>query len=181
MKTTEISDKELVNYVLNGDIDRFEGLYRRYYSSMVAIAYCVLREHNLAEDAAQQAFLRALRNLRSLRHKDKFASWLSRLCKNVAKDMVTSKPGRTKTIEISKLQLPDKTNEDDTSRGVRQALESISPSAKELVVLRYYDNLSYEQIAVVLDVSEATIGRKLRKAKRNIAKYLQYNGFLEKV
>ena len=180
MNMTEISDTELVNFVLNGDIDSFEGLYRRYYSSMVAIAYCVLREHNLAEDAAQQAFLRALRNLRSLRHKDKFASWLTRLCKNVAKDMVISRSNRTKTLEISQLQLPDKTNEDDTSQGVKQALESISSSAKELVVLRYYDNLSYEQISSVLEISEATIGRKLRKAKRNIAKYLQDNGFWEK-
>lgn len=180
MNTTEISDTELINLVLSGDIDSFEGLYRRYYSSMVAIAYCVLREHNLAEDAAQQAFLRALRNLRSLRHKDKFASWLTRLCKNVAKDMVTAKPGSTKNLEIPILQFPDKTYKDDIGQGVRQALESISTSAKELVVLRYYDNLSYEQISGILGISEATIGRKLRKAKRNIAKYLQNNGFWEK-
>lgn len=65
-------------------------------------------------------------------------------------------------------------------QGVRQALESISTSLKELVVLRYYDNLSYEQISGILGISEATIGRKLRKAKRNIAKYLQNNGFWEK-
>ena len=180
MNTTEISDTELVNLVLNGDINSFEGLYCRYYSSMVAIAYCVLREHSIAEDAAQQAFLRALRNLQSLRHKDKFASWLTRLCKNVAKDMITAKPGRIKTLEIPQLQFPDKTNKDDIGQEVRQALESISTSAKELVVLRYYDNLSYEKISGILGISEATIGRKLRKAKRNIAKYLQNNGFWEK-
>jgi RNA polymerase sigma-70 factor (ECF subfamily) len=180
MKTTEISDTELVNFVLNGDINSFEGLYRRYYSSMVAIAYCVLREHNLAEDAAQQAFLRALRNLQSLRHKDKFASWLARLCKNVAKDMIAAKLGRIKILEIPQLQFPDKTNKDDRGQGVKQALESISTSAKELVVLRYYDNLSYEQISGILGISEATIGRKLRKAKLNIAKYLQNNGYWEK-
>jgi RNA polymerase sigma-70 factor (ECF subfamily) len=179
MNTTEISDRELIDSVLKGDIDRFEGLYHRYYSSMVAIAYCVLREHHLAEDAAQQAFLRALGNLQSLRQKDKFASWLARLCKNVAIDMVAAKGGRTKSLEISELQLPDKTYKDGTSQGVRQALESISASARELVVLRYYDNLSYEQISSVLGTSEATIGRKLRKAKRNIANYLLNNGFWE--
>ena len=179
MNTTETSDGELIDSVLNGDIDRFEGLYHRYYSSMVAIAYCVLREHHLAEDAAQQAFVKALKNLRSLRHKDKFASWLARLCKNVATDMVTAQGGRTTSLAILQLQFPDKACKDGASQGVRQALESISASARELVVLRYYDNLSYEQISSVLGISEATIGRKLRKAKRNIASYLLNNGFWE--
>jgi RNA polymerase sigma-70 factor (ECF subfamily) len=62
---------------------------------------------------------------------------------------------------------------------IRSAIEQLPASAKELIVLRYYNNLSYEQISAVLGISKATINGRLTRAKRKLARYLKQNGFPE--
>jgi len=146
-------------------------------SSMVAIGYSVLADHQLAEDAAQEAFARALSNLRALKNKTKFAPWLAAICRNVAKDMVATKVRQINTEDFS--GIADNDNRDDEVKAVRQAIEQLSVSAKELIIFRYYNGLSYEQIGSVLGISKATINGRLTRAKRKMAKYLRRNGFLE--
>lgn len=174
---TEKLQTELVEAALAGDINSFGQLARQYYPSMVAIGYSVLADHQLAEDAAQEAFARALSNLRSLKNKRKFAPWLAAICRNVAKDMVAGKARQVNTGDLS--GVPENKKQNDSVYAVRRAVEHLSVSAKELIVLRYYDGLSYEEISSVLQVSKATINGRLTRAKRKIAKYLKRDGFLE--
>ena len=143
---------------------------------MVAIGYSVLSDHGLAEDVAQEAFARALGSLRSLRNKARFGPWLARICRNVANDMVTARARQTRAEDVP--NTADDSN-DDGIRAVRRALEQLPVSTKELVVLRYYDGLSYDEISSVLGISKPTINGRLTRAKRKMAKYLQRDGFLE--
>lgn len=174
---TEKLQTELVEAALAGNIDSFGQLARRYYASMVAIAYSVLADHQLAEDAAQEAFARALTNLSKLRKPDKFAPWLARICRNVARDMVTAK-ARQINMEDS-CRAPDRNSPDDNVEVVRRAIEQLPFRAREVIVLRYYNGLSYEEIASVLGISKPTINGRLTRAKRKMAKYLKRGGFLE--
>jgi len=168
---------KLVEAALDGDIDSFGQLAQRHYASLVAIAYSVLGDHQLAEDAAQEAFARALTNLRKLRKADKFAQWLAQICRNVAKDMVAVKAKKINTDDLSGVAKSNKQN--DSIYAVRRAIEQLPVSAKELVVLRYYDGLSYEEIGSVLGISKAMINGRITRAKQKIARYLKRNGFLE--
>ena len=84
-------ERKLVDSAVGGDIESFGELCRRYYAAMVAIAYSILSDHQLAEDAAQESFARALVNLRSLKNKNRFAPWLAAICRNVAKYMIAAK------------------------------------------------------------------------------------------
>lgn len=174
---TEKMQTELVEAALNGCIDSFGQLARRYYASMVAIAYSTLADHQLAEDAAQEAFAKALTNLSKLRKPDKFAPWLAQICRNVAKDMVTAKARPINPRDLSGGQESSEPNDDVQT--VRRAIEQLSVSAREVVVLRYYNGLSYEEMSSVLGISKATINGRLTRAKRKIAKYLKRDGFLE--
>jgi RNA polymerase sigma-70 factor (ECF subfamily) len=181
----------LIEAAVDGDIGSFGKLCQRYYAAMAAIAYCVLGDHQLAEDAAQESFARALVRLRSLRNRAKFATWLAAICRNVAKDMVATKARQIGSKDIS--EAADRSGSDDSLQAVRQAVEQLPVSAKELVqaveqlpvsakelvILRYYDGLSYEEISSVLGISKATINGRLTRAKRKMAKYLKRNGFLE--
>ena len=167
----------LIEAAVDGDIDSFGELCQRYYAAMVAIGYSVLGDHQLAEDAAQESFARALVKLRSLRNRAKFATWLAAICRNVAKDMVAAKARQISSKDIS--EVAGRSGSDDNIRTVRQALEQLPASAKELVILRYYDGLSYEEISCVLGISKATINGRLTRAKRKLAKYVNRNGFLE--
>ena len=174
---TEKMQTELVEAAVAGDINSFGRLARRYYASMVAIAYAILADHQLAEDAAQEAFARALTSLRKLRNPDKFAPWLAQICRNIAKDMVAAKAGPMNPRDL--FPDPDSSRPNDDVHVVRRAIEKLSVSAREVIVLRYYNGLSYEEIASVLGISKPTINGRLTRAKQKIAKYLKRDGFLE--
>jgi RNA polymerase sigma-70 factor (ECF subfamily) len=171
------SETKLVEAAFNGDIESFGKLCRRYYAAMVAIGYSVLADHQLAEDAAQESFARALINLKNLRNKTKFVPWLAAICRNVAKDMVATKGKQISTDDFS--QAAQNNNHDESHRLIRRAIEQLPVSAKELIVLRYYNGLSYEEISSVLGISRPTINGRLTRAKRKMAKYLRRNGFPE--
>ena len=171
------SETRLVKAAVGGDIESFGKLCRRYYPAMVAVGYSILGDHQLAEDAAQESFARALISVNNLRNKGKFARWLAGICRNVAKDMVATKARQISTNDFSQEARNNKHYE--SRRLIRQALEQLSVSSKELIVLRYYNGLSYEEISSVLGISKATINGRLTRAKRKMAKYLRHNGFPE--
>jgi len=170
-------ERALVDAAVGGDIESFGELCRWYYPAIVAVAYAVLSDHQLAEDAAQESFARALVNLRRLKNRGRFAPWLAAICRNVAKDMVATKARHISTEDPSRIARDD--SDDEDSRAIRQAIEHLPDAAKELIVLRYYNNLSYERIAAILGISPAAINGRLLRAKRKMAKYLKRTGFPE--
>ena len=173
----ESSEIQLIEASTDGDIESFGLLCRRYYGAMVAVGYSVLGEHQLAEDAAQESFARALVNLRHLKSKESFAPWLAGICRNVAKDILADKVRQNSNEDIT--QTAGQDNPDQNEKLIRRAIEQLPEPAKELVVLRYYDGLSYEQIGSVLGISKASINGRLTRAKKKMANYLRRNGFPE--
>lgn len=170
------SEKALVNRAVGGDIESFGELCRLYYPAMAAIAYAVLNDHQLAEDAAQESFARALVNLRRLRNKSRFAPWLAAICRNIAKDMLSIKVRQINTEDLS--QVAEKNNNDNHD-AIRRAIGQLPDAAKELIVLRYYQNLSYERIGAILGITPPAINGRLARAKRKMERYLRKNGFPE--
>jgi RNA polymerase sigma-70 factor, ECF subfamily len=168
---------ELVQRALGGDIESFGELCRRHYTAMAAVAYAVLNDHQLAEDAAQETFARALVNLRNLKDDGRFSPWLAAICRNVANDMAKQKIKVSSTETLS--ELPQKTKDNGDLDAVGRAVSMLPAHLKELVVMRYYDGLSYEQISAVLAISPATINGRLTRAKRKMAKCLKRNGCAE--
>jgi len=170
-------DTALVKAAINGDAEGFTELCRRYYPAMVAIAHSILGDRHLAEDAAQQAFAKAAVKLPQLKKESRFAGWLAVICRNVAKDMARRTENLRTTDVLSTIAA--KSNDDDTTETVREAISKLSASARELIFLRYYDGMSYEQISAVLGISEQAISGRMRRAKKKMADYLRRNGFGE--
>jgi RNA polymerase sigma-70 factor (ECF subfamily) len=109
-----------------------------------------------------------------LKSKEKFTAWLAGICRNTARQMLRSKC-RNITDNIRKPV--ENTNIEENSKGlIQHAVQQLRPVERELIVLRYYDNLPYEQIASVLDISIQAVNGRLIRAKRKIAKYLKRNG-----
>ena len=170
-------DIALVKAAVNGDADGFTELCRRYYPAMVAIAHSILGDRHLAEDAAQQAFAKAAVKLPQLRKESRFAGWLAVICRNIAKEMARRTENLHTTDDLS--MIAAESGDDDTTEAVTEAMSRLSNSAREIIFLRYYDGMSYEQISAVLGISEQAINGRLRRAKKKMADYLQRNGFGE--
>jgi RNA polymerase sigma-70 factor (ECF subfamily) len=177
MSVDQKPDTVLVKAAVNGNAEGFTELCRRYYPAMVAIAHSILGDRHLAEDAAQQTFAKAAVKLPQLKKENRFANWLAVICRNVAKDIARRTDNLHRIDDLSTAAA--KSSDDETTEAVRQAISTLSASARELVFLRYYDGMSYEQISGVLGISEQAINGRLRRAKKKLADYLRRNGFDE--
>lgn len=180
---TEIEQINLVNAALSGDLAAFGCLCDKYYSPMVALAYCVLYDHHLAEDAAQETFARALQNLRKLSDKEKFASWLARICRNVAVDLARFRSRDTKgDFSIATQDFPSPAapaNDNCEITAVREVISRLPAAERELIVLRYYNSMSFEAMADVLGLSKTVINTRLCRARKRIAQLLRNKGISE--
>ena len=174
---TQKPDTVLVKAAINGNAEGFTELCERYYPAMVAIAHSIIGDRQLAEDAAQQAFAKAAVKLPQLKKESRFANWLAVICRNVANDIARRTENLHSTDDLS--TVPAKSRDDETTEIIRQAISKLSASAKELIFLRYYDGMSYEQISAVLGISKQAINGRLRRAKKKLAVYLRHNSFGE--
>ncbi|MCJ7730363.1 MAG: sigma-70 family RNA polymerase sigma factor [Sedimentisphaerales bacterium] len=174
--TMQAPEGHLVEQACNGCLDSFGILYRRYYGSMIALAFSVTGDICAAEDAAQETFAIACRDLPKLRSKDKFTAWLAGICRNVAKQM-NRQEFHKNVHRLPSLQAQPEQNL--FSDEVRRIVWQLRHRDREPIVLRYYDNLSYEQIAAVLGISVQAVHGRLIRAKLKIAKQLKRVGITE--
>ena len=165
----------MVEAAQNGHLESFGALYERYHSPMVALAYSVLGDRDLADDAAQETFAIACQKLGTLRQKDKFAAWLASICRNVARSILRSK-GKSAAVNFQE-PAANQDSEDYRRDAIRQAVWKLRPADRELIVMRYYDGFSQAQISNVLDISPQAVNGRLFRAKRKIEKYLKRSGF----
>jgi RNA polymerase sigma-70 factor, ECF subfamily len=168
----------LIKAARNGDLERFGELCRRYYPSLVGIAYTLLRDHHLAEDAAQESLARALTNLERLKSDGKVGMWLAAICRNVAKDMLTVKARPISSHRVAPAGEPTHCD-DGQGRAVREAVMRLPASCREVIVLRYYAGLSHEQIGSLLGTSQMAVNGRLTRAKRKLRTLLRRDGLLE--
>jgi len=104
IESLEQSDVDLVEAAQHGRLESFGALYQRYHNPMVALAYAQLGDKHTAEDAAQEVFAIACRDLGSLQDRAKFAAWLGGICRNVCRQMLRGKtqaappPGSPATV-----------------------------------------------------------------------------------
>jgi RNA polymerase sigma-70 factor (ECF subfamily) len=170
----ESEDTQLVEAARNGDVRCFAELYKRHYVRMVGVAYCILSDRHLAEDAAQEAFAIACRELGRLRCAEKFASWLGVLCRNVANRMARR---RTEVVASEDVPAPrSDASRDGLHQAVRQTVQNLPIQQREVVMLRYFSGLSYEQIAAALGISSRAVNGRLTRAKRKMAESLKRKG-----
>jgi RNA polymerase sigma-70 factor (ECF subfamily) len=146
---------------------------------MVAIGHAILGDRHLAEDAAQQAFAKAAVHLPRLRKPEQFGRWVAAICRNEARDLIRMRRGLQVDEDLPELVDKGRPEPDEAGEAVKKALGRLPAEAKEVVFLRFYDGLSYEQISAVLGISEQAINGRLRRAKRQLAQYLRRDGFDE--
>lgn len=168
---TEKPDEDLVLAAIGGDVDSFVALCHRYYPSIVAMARAVLNDGHLAEDAAQEALAKACRHLDGLKNPKRFGAWLATICRNEARDILRRRPNVESLGERDvPAAMPDQDSELDV---VRRALDSMPLESRELLYLRYRNDLSYEAIADLLNISVQAVHGWLRRAKQEVRTYLQ--------
>jgi RNA polymerase sigma-70 factor (ECF subfamily) len=172
----DFEDQILVRRALEADPESFGELCRRYYHSLVAIAYSILADHHLSEDAAQETLAAACRQLPGLKKPERFGPWIIAICRNVAKDMLREFQKQRKPVDACQERESD--CQDDQKAILAEALQQLPQHLREVVYLRFYNEMSYQQMANALGATEQMIDGRLRRAKKKIAVYLKRKGLV---
>ena len=178
MKRT--TETELVEAARRGDAEAFGALYQRHYATMVWLAYSILLDRNLAEDAAQQAFVRACESLADLRRADRFRAWLTQICRNVAHQLVRDRRRSVPPAACTTAHAVEPHADGPDLGLVKDAVDQLAPMYREIVVLHYYNRMDYRQIAVTLGIAGHTVRGRLFRARRQIERTLRKYGFPER-
>jgi len=171
------NEKATIEAACRGDVEALAGLYERYYALMVWVAYSVLLDRSLAEDAAQQAFATAFGRIRSLRQLDRFGPWLTTICRNTAQDMARVRRRDATLQKIAAQEQPVRPGSNGFDKAVKEAVDNLPAMYREVVVLHYYSDLSYKEIESALGVSGDVVKGRLARARKQIQEHLENEGF----
>jgi len=172
-----------IEQALKGDRVAFGHLVRAYERPVYNLTYRMLGDPAEAEDAAQETFLRAYTKLASFQPERKFVNWLLSIASHHCIDRLRRK-SRAPQLSLDG-PLPPVWTASDAPRPeqvvrkkqererVRQSLETLPPDYRASVILRYWYNLSYREIAGVMDTTESAIKSRLHRARRMLAEELQ--------
>ena len=169
------SETELVNQAQNGDRNAFSELVRVHAQGVRNVIYRMCGDAQLAEDAAQEAFIRAWQNLSSYRPGTPLRNWLYRIAVNAGTDMLR----RNKRIlpgTLDDLHLTDGrpgpeflVSQQERIILVQKAILSLPEASRAVLILREYEGLSYQEISSTLDIPVGTVMSRLNYA-RNLLK-----------
>lgn len=157
------SDEHLIGEVLAGRRDAYADLVRRYEGHVHAAAWTILRDHQAAEDATQESFVKAYCNLATLRTPRTFAPWLLTIVRRTATDLARNKNRLALVRALPETQSVDSPEDEDAAL-VLSALAHIPDHEQQVLLLRYFDDLAVADIAARLDCAVGTITKRISRA-----------------
>jgi RNA polymerase sigma factor (sigma-70 family) len=175
-------DGHIIRECLNGDSASFGLLVDKYKASIYALAYSRLHNFHDAEDIAQDVFLKAYENLRTLRRWDSFLVWIRsiaiNLCKNKVRtrsrlpDMESIEDQETQILEEASVDIyrdeQSSISHDEALSYLDKALESLPEAYQQVLTLHYLGGMSGEQMSQFLGISHANVRQRLSRARRQL-------------
>lgn len=167
---------ELITQAQQGDRRAFGELVRCHRQGVINVVYRLCGDENLAEDAAQEAFIRAWQNLPRYRPRSAFRNWLYRIATNIALDTLRRE---REMVDVDELPLPapeegPEAVVEERERGslVQQAVLALPPASRSVLILREYEGLSYREIAETLTIPIGTVMSRLNYARKRLRESL---------
>jgi len=175
----EAGDRELVQAFLAGQREAFDVIVERHRRHVYQLCYRFLGNHEDASDLTQDVFVRAFKGLRNFKGDAALGTWLYRVGVNTCLNRVALKQPRLETIEPERHvddghpDAHELVARDERAVVVRRAIAKLPPKQRATLVLRIYQEMSHEEIAVVLDSSEGAVKANFFHALGNLKRLLQ--------
>ena len=173
------TEAALVAKAQDGDRNAYGELVRIHHHGVVHVIYRMCGDADLAQDAAQDAFIRAWLNLPSFRQGTSLRNWLYRIAVNAALDVVR-RSARNPSVDFETISMADPQEspeaallQKERAEAVRRAILELTEAGRSVLVLREYGGLSYNEIATALDIPLGTVMSRLNYARRQLKESLQ--------
>lgn len=168
-----------VQQARDGDAAAFSRLVEAYQKPVYNLAYRLLGNSVEAEDAAQEAFIRAYTRLDTYDPSRKFSSWMLSIASHYCIDMLRRRRGNVMSVDelppmvdlsMPKAMQPEQVViQGQVADEIQQLLDTLAPSYRTPVILRYWYDMSYKEIAETMSVTESTIKTRLHRARAKLA------------
>ena len=183
-----LDDGILIDAYLKGDQRAFEVLFRKYYDQVSRLVLSITKDHGLVDDIAQEVFLLVYRHLHKFRGQSAFKTWLYRIAVNEtlrqAVRMKRWQPLPEGDFEPSMVPStlvmfengasPERVLLDGEQQGlIQEALKSLKPAHRTILVLFYMEDLSVQEVAEILEIPEGSVKSRLYYARLGLKEALQ--------
>ncbi len=177
-----LKDRQLAKEVQEGDDRAFEFLMDRYQDKILRYGQKFLSNNQDIEDVVQEVFMRAYQNINSFDSRRKFSPWLYRIAHNQFINQLKKKdrePIRFFDPEVifpfypSKRETDAQVKKEEITDELEKNLDKLKSKYREVIVLYYYQDLSYKEISDILKVPISTVGVRLNRAKENLKKHYE--------
>jgi RNA polymerase sigma factor, sigma-70 family len=176
-------ETQWIQAALQGDQEAFARLVEQYTSSVFNLCYRMLGSTHDAEDATQEIFLRVYARLGSYDLNRRFSTWLLSIASNFCIDRLRRRKFAWVTLEDTAFMLPSseagperRALQRERADIIQAALQSIPSQYRLVLVLRYWHDLSYSEIATLTGLSESALKTRLHRARKQLAEALQEDG-----
>lgn len=178
----ECPDDVLITKTLNGDINCFNLLIKRYQRSVYNIAYRTLGNAEDAQDVTQEAFIKAFKSLNTFRKGAVFAAWIYRITSNLCIDHFRS---RKPTVSLDSAVNPERSSMQDHASNpetqvlresnaefIRDAIMDLPENYRDVIILRHFQGMSVEEISKLLDMPQGTVKTHLYRGRERLRQLL---------
>ena len=188
----ETSDAELVARALAGSESAYGELVRRYERPLFSLIVRLVRDAAQAEDLAQDVFVKAIRALQSYDPARKFSSWLFKIAHNTTIDHLRRRGldteplesgeddelGPLRSIADTSIAGPaDELERRELGGALDQAVGALRPEYREVMLLRFRENMAYEEIAEITGLPLGTVKTHIHRARKEMAEILSAMGY----
>jgi RNA polymerase sigma-70 factor (ECF subfamily) len=181
MSDALISDEEAALRVQNEDIEVFGLLVGRYEKKLIRYGTKFLAKKEDIEDIVQEVFISAYQNIQSFNTALRFSPWIYRIAHNAFVNALKAKERRPVLIDFDTLishpiyEDPEESirEQEEIKERLDACLGELSPKYREVLVLHYFEELAYKDIAEILQVPMGTVGIRLKRAKEELKEVLE--------
>ncbi len=182
---------DLIKRAKKGDMEAFSLLVSLHEQKAINFAYRMLKDSHEAEDAAQEAFLRAFDKINTFRENSSFSTWFFTILNNICLDILRKRSKSVTTISIHQedtnddeyeLQIEDKSfgpyeelQKKEAADILEKALKELSEEHRAVIILRDINDFEYDKIARILGISLGTVKSRLSRARIALSKILEDN------
>ncbi len=186
-----LTDQEIIQLALDGREAAYRELLRRYERPIFSLIYRMVRDRELAEDLAQECFVRALNALHTYRPEFKFSSWIFKIANNVAIDYLRRRKLETLSLqgapdardpeeaEATALALPhpgesplERLEARELGSAIERAIGQLRPEYRACIILRHIEGRPYEEIAEILELPLGTVKTYIHRARAQLKEIL---------
>jgi RNA polymerase sigma-70 factor (ECF subfamily) len=172
-------DSFLIARARQGDVRAFEEVVRLYQRRVYGVALRIVRAHDVADDVAQEAFVRAWQSLDRFELGRPFGPWVCRIAANLAVNHVRSPRAREEGLPEGRVEIPAPDAgplaavlDSEARRVLDEAVAALPAQQRAVFVLRAVEEMSYAEIAGVLGISPGTVMSRLFRARERLARAL---------